>query len=238
VLWYAEVPSTNDVAARLAASGEPEGTVVAADAQSAGRGRLGRAWASPPGAGLYTSLILRPARSAMSLVTLAAGVAIAEGIEAACGLHAGLKWPNDVCVGRKKLAGILAEAGSSGPAGQYIVLGFGINLAPAAYPADVARRATSIGAELGREPDRGLVLAECLAAMATRYRDLQAGRSDAIVAAWRGRAAATFAQQVEWDTPDGLRSGVAEGVDETGALLVRREGGVERVISGEVRWRW
>src|SRR4029079_10376791 len=150
VLWYAEVSSTNDVVATLADRGEPEGSVVIADAQSAGRGRHGRTWASPPGAGLYMSILMRPAAHAVSLLTIAAGVAFADGIQAATGLQPQLKWPNDVYVGGRKLAGILAEAGTSKSGVQHVVLGCGINLMPAAYPADGAGRAASIEPDLGR----------------------------------------------------------------------------------------
>lgn len=236
VLWYAEVGSTNDVAARLAERGEPEGTVVIADAQSGGRGRHGRAWASPPDAGLYMSLILRPAPHAVGLLTIAAGVALAEGIERATGLQPQLKWPNDVYIGARKLAGILAEAGASSGGVQHVVLGCGINRAPAAYPADVAARATSIESELGRPVDRGLLLAECLAALHARYRELQARQGAAILACWRHRAISIFGRRVEWDVAGATRVGIAEDIDDTGALLVRDGAARNRVISGEVRW--
>ena len=114
--------STNDIAIAAAEQGTPEGFVVAANAQSSGRGRLGRSWASPPGAGLYVSAILRPAPQVLPLITIAAGVAVADGIEAATGLRPCVKWPNDVYAGSRKLAGILAEAGSSA-AGEHVVVG-------------------------------------------------------------------------------------------------------------------
>ena len=233
--WYEEVGSTNDIAMAAATSGAPEGCVVAADAQSSGRGRFGRSWASSPGAGLYVSVVLHPRRDALSLVTIAAGVALAEGIEAATGLRAGVKWPNDVYVGVRKLAGILAEAGSSA-AGEHVIVGFGINLQPAALPADVASRATSIEGELGRSVDRGLVLAECLAALASRYQALQRGARDEVIAAWRLRAAQHLGRQVEWDGDDGAQRGIAHDIDSGGALLVRVNDQIVRVISGEVRW--
>jgi BirA family biotin operon repressor/biotin-[acetyl-CoA-carboxylase] ligase len=243
ILWYPDIGSTNDVAMALADAGEPEGTVVAADSQSAGRGRLGRSWASPPGAGIYASVVLRPAPHVAPLLTLTAGVAVAEGIEAATGLPARVKWPNDVFVegpldslrslgAGRKLAGILAESASLSA----VVLGFGINVLPAAYPPEVALRATSIEAELGRASDRGLVLAECLAALGGRYRDLQAQRFEDILAAWRGRASSTFGRRVEWDAGGALHDGVAHDVDRDGALLVKQGQAVVRVIAGEVRW--
>lgn len=236
ILWYAEVGSTNDVAAALADRGEPEGTVVVADAQSAGRGRHGRAWASPAGAGLYMSIVMRPSSYAVGLLTIAAGVALADGIQAATGLHPQLKWPNDVYIAGRKLAGILAEAGTSARGVQHVVLGCGINLMPAAYPADVAARATSIESELGRAVDRGLLMAECLAALHARYLELQSHTAANVIGRWRDRAASTFGRRVEWDVAGVTRHGVAEDIDDSGALLVRDGAARARVISGEVRW--
>ena len=233
--WHEQVASTNDIAIAAAGQGAPEGFVVAANAQSSGRGRLGRSWASPPGAGLYVSAVLRPAPQVLPLITIAAGVAVADGIEAATGLRPGVKWPNDVYAGSRKLAGILAEAGSSA-AGEHVVVGFGINLRPAAYPPEVAARATSVEAELGRSVDRGLVLAECLVALSMRYELLQRGGGDVVISAWRARAAAHMGRPVEWDVDRGTRRGIAHDVDAHGALLVRVEDQIVRVISGEVRW--
>lgn len=235
IIWYVEVSSTSDVAASLAERGAEEGLVVTANAQSAGRGRLGRMWASPPGAGLYVSLVLRPSRLVMPLVTIAAGVAVAQGIEAATGLRPQLKWPNDVCLGPRKLAGVLAEAQTNSGAG-YVVLGFGINVMPAVYPPEAAARATSLEAELGRSVDRPLVLVECLVAFAQRYRDLACGRAQDVIAAWRERAATTLGRKVQLDAGGVRHEGVAEDVDETGALLVRTPSATIRVTSGEVRW--
>jgi BirA family transcriptional regulator, biotin operon repressor / biotin---[acetyl-CoA-carboxylase] ligase len=239
VLWYAEVSSTSDVAGSLAERGAAEGLVVAANMQSAGRGRLGRTWASPPGAGLYVSVVLRPPRFVLPLVTIAAGVAVAQGIEAATGLRAQLKWPNDVCVGPRKLAGVLAEANTPAPDSAsvpYVVLGFGINVMPAAYPPDVALRATSLEGELGRQVDRGLVFVESLSALARYYADLMHGRTADVITAWRERAAATLRRRVRFETAGAQLEGVAEDVDETGALLVRTASATIRVTSGEVNW--
>ena len=233
--WYEHVGSTNDIAMTAAADGAPEGIVVAANAQSSGRGRLGRVWVSPPGAGLYVSVVLRPPREALTFVTLAAGTAVAAGIEAATGLATSLKWPNDVYVGTRKLAGILAEAGSS-PRGEHVVVGCGVNVQRASLPPDVAARATSIEGELGKPIDRGLLLAECLAAFSDHYQALRHGTSDAIVSAWRARAAPHMGRRVEWDEQAGVQQGIVHDIDSRGALLVRVDGRVVRVISGEVRW--
>jgi len=229
---FAAVGSTNDVAAAL-----PAGSVVVADQQTAGRGRRGHTWFSPPHAGLYVSVVLAPAAArvdpprATMLLTLAAGVAIAEGIEAASGLATALKWPNDVVAGGRKLAGILAEG-----RGDLVVLGYGINVMAAAFPPELRDRATSLESEVGREVDRDLVLDETLAALSRRYDDLVDGRFDAILDAWRARAPRAVGAKVSWIAQGVARSGVTCGIDDHGALLVRVDDGVERIISGEIQW--
>lgn len=243
-IFFDTIGSTNDVVAELAAEGADEGVVVIADTQTAGRGRRGRTWFSPPGAGLYVSVLLAPGRAAVeparatSLLTLAAGVALAEGVERATGLSADIKWPNDLRVGTRKLAGILAEGAVSpgGPSALRVVLGFGINVRPAAYPPDLAMRATSLESELGRPVDRALVCAQALASLAARYGDLMAGRFDAILDGWRRRAPGHQHARVTWQDGGASRSGVTVGIDDTGALLVHVGGSLQRVIAGEVIW--
>ena len=243
VVWYAEVSSTNDVASALAERGAGEGCVIGAEAQTAGRGRQGREWTSPAGAGIYASVVLRPEAYMVPLLTIAAGVAVAEGIQAATGLEARVKWPNDVYVetgrqidGGRKLAGILAEADFSGGDPSHVVVGFGINVLPVAYPPDIAARATSLELELGRAVNRGLLLAECLAALWARYLALRRGLPSPVLAEWRRRATATFGRRVEWQSGVRRECGVAEDIDDTGALLVRTDAAIARVTSGEVRW--
>jgi BirA family transcriptional regulator, biotin operon repressor / biotin---[acetyl-CoA-carboxylase] ligase len=232
VVFFSTIGSTNDAAAALAA----EGCVVVADEQTAGRGRRGRAWFSPPKSGLYVSVVLAPGRSrvdsrrATTLLTLAAGVALAEGVQVCTGLRADLKWPNDLYASGRKLAGILAEA-----AHDLVVLGYGINLTEAAYPADLRNRVTSLEAE-SSGIDRGRVLVETLAALARRYGDLLEGRFDAILDAWRRRAPTASGAQVTWTVAGGTRSGVTAGVDDDGALLVQTDDGLERIVGGEVGW--
>jgi BirA family biotin operon repressor/biotin-[acetyl-CoA-carboxylase] ligase len=231
-LWYAAVSSTSDMAAGLAARGAEEGLIVLADEQTAGRGRHRRTWRSPPGAGLYMSVVLRPPEPVSPVLTLCAGVAVAEGIAVATGLQVELKWPNDLHVSGRKLGGILAE-GTTG----FVVLGVGINVRPAVLPRELASSATSIEGELGRGVDRGVVLAECLVALGRRYRELREGRDRAIMAAWRARAGATLGRRVEWDAGASSRVGLVEQIDDDGALLVRAGAELVRIVSGEVRWR-
>ena len=241
--YYTEIGSTNDRAAALAERGASSGTMVVASAQTAGRGRLGRQWHSPPDAGLYVSLVIRSATAAPYL-TLAGGVAVAEGVTRATGLPVQIKWPNDIIVPDsarpsrpRKLAGILAEA-SSGAAGViYVVLGFGINLRTTAYPAELRDRATSIEAELGRAVDPWSVLAETLVALNAHVTGLEEGESGRLLEAWRALAPSSRGTAVEIETPSGRVDGIAAGIDDRGALLVRVGGGVERVIAGEVVWK-
>ena len=194
--YFPTIGSTNDEAAARAGREESEGAVFIADAQTSGRGRRGRTWFSPPGAGLYVSMVLTPGRAraaperATALLTLMAGVALAEGIEKSTGLAPDIKWPNDLLVGRRKLAGILAEGvtHASGTGVQAVVLGYGINIMPAAYPAELGDRVTSLESELGRPIDRAAVCAETLASLSERYRDLLDAQYDAILDRWRERA--------------------------------------------------
>jgi BirA family biotin operon repressor/biotin-[acetyl-CoA-carboxylase] ligase len=235
LLYFDTIGSTNDVAMARAV----EGLVVVADEQTAGRGRRGHTWFSPPSSGLYVSVVLSPSASpvdparATTLLTLAAGVAIAEGVKEACGLHVDLKWPNDLLVSRRKLGGILAE--SSGAHGA-VVVGYGLNVLSTAFPQELRDRATSLETELGRVVDRHHLLAETLVALSRRYDDLLAGRFDAILDAWRRRAPGATGARVRWTARGSASSGVTAGIDDMGALLVRVDDRIERIVSGEVVW--
>ena len=223
-----------DVAAAMVVDGAAHGTVIVADHQTAGRGRRGRSWESPPGAGLYFSYISRPsvaANASLSLLTLAAGVGVRNGVRAATGLAAHLKWPNDVLAGRRKLGGILAEGTGIGSAGQAVVIGVGVNVRASAYPPDVAVRATSLEGELGRAVDRIELFVEILAALSDCLAVLAQSPGD-ILGQWRAAAPSAQGSHVEWDG----RRGITAGVDEDGALLVQTGHGIERVIAGELEW--
>ena len=244
-LFFSTIGSTNDVAIALATSGGHDGAVIIAETQTAGRGRRGRAWFSPPGAGLYVSVLLSPGQAgrapdrATALITLAAGVALAEAVEHVTGLAPAIKWPNDLLVGRRKLAGILAE-GVASPAPvsglQSVVVGYGLNVRAAAYPIELSDRVTSLESELGRAVDRADLCAQSLARLAARYDELLGARFDAILDAWRARSPASCGVRVSWETPNGKRSGVTNGVDDMGALLVRVGDRTERLVAGEINW--
>ena len=238
------VSSTNDVALRLASAGADDGTTVLAAVQTAGRGRQGHEWFSPPDAGLYFSSVLRGLPSA--LVTLMAGVAVVEGVRAATGLPVELKWPNDVVLpalgppgGRPqlvKLGGILTETLWVGGVADAIIVGVGINVARSEYPGVLAAKASSLEAELGAPVDRAALLVESLMAL-THWRDvLTAGDANRLLARWRALAPSSEGAVVTWNQQGRLRQGMTDGVDADGALRVRCEGKLERVVAGELTW--
>ena len=143
-----------------------------------------------------------------------------------------LKWPNDLIVGRRKLVGILAEGLSLGTIEQAVIIGVGVNLQPAAYPPDVAARATSLEGELGRAIDRGTVLGDVLAGLWDGMAALERSRGG-ILQAWRAASPSAFGTRVEWD----MKHGITAGIDDDGALRVNTTDGVERIVSGDLHWK-
>jgi BirA family biotin operon repressor/biotin-[acetyl-CoA-carboxylase] ligase len=234
VRWYPTIDSTMNAVAAAAEAGVAAGLVVGADEQTAGRGRRGREWSSPPGAGLYFSMLGRPS-GGTSLVTLAAGVAVRRGIEQAAGLSARLKWPNDVVLGSRKLAGILCEA-LPGARDAAVTIGVGVNLAPGGHPVDVAARAATLAGEVRGLVDRGRVLSAVIEQLIDALDALDRGGGDDILREWRRWAPGASGAPVDWVTPAGVRRGVTAGVDDQGGLLVDTTTGRERIIAGEVRW--
>jgi BirA family biotin operon repressor/biotin-[acetyl-CoA-carboxylase] ligase len=250
----AETTSTNDEAARLAEAGAPEGTWVVADAQTAGRGRRGRVWVSPPGAGLYLSVVFRPdsqesqaggGDAAIPVLTLMAGVAVVEAVSRAAGVRAMLKWPNDVVIegaagkggpARRKLAGILAEASTTAGALQHVIVGIGVNVRRAAYPPDVAGRAIALEEVAGRAIDRDAVRDAILTALMTWRGRVRVTGVAPLFDAWKNLAPSSQGHPVSWGPADGRRSGWTAGLDDDGALLVRTPSGVERILAGELTW--
>lgn len=223
--------STSDVALVHARAGAAHGTVVIADAQTAGRGRLGRVWASPPGTNIYMSAIVRAPRPTAELapMTLAIGIGVVDAVRAAGVAGAGLKWPNDVVVGKKKLAGILCEVAGDG----CIVAGIGVNVNVRAHelPAELAERATSIADELGAPIDRAAFVDALLRELEPWIDRFIQGGVPTIAAAWEARMAAHLRLRVE----RGGVTGVPVGLDRDGALKLRDDHGViHRIHAGDV----
>jgi BirA family biotin operon repressor/biotin-[acetyl-CoA-carboxylase] ligase len=246
VRYFSSIGSTNDVAAAIAADGEGHGSLVVAGSQTSGRGRRGRTWYSPPGSGLYVSMVVDPARGrhgravdavrSASLLTLTTGVALAEAVEAMTGVRPDIKWPNDILIARRKVAGILAEGVTSGSGLSSVVLGYGINVGAMSYPPELEGVASSLETELGRQVDRAQLCVETVAAIVRRTYDLADGRFDAILDAWSARAPGSRGASVSWQTPSGPQTGITHGIDEQGALLVRVSNRTERILAGEVVW--
>jgi BirA family transcriptional regulator, biotin operon repressor / biotin---[acetyl-CoA-carboxylase] ligase len=236
--YFDGVTSTNDVARERAREGAAQFTVILAGDQSAGRGRQGREWISPPG-NLFLSVLLRPADrfADAGLIPLAAGVAVSEALEA-FGVRARLKWPNDLVVAEKKIGGLLAEASSVGAGVDSVVLGVGVNLSldPAAAPAALRDLVTSVKAESGRVVAPEEAAAETLARVSVWYDALAREGAAAVLAAWRARSVPWWGRPVEVRSGQRLVRGVARGVDERGALILDLEGGTRAaLLSGEAR---
>jgi len=238
-LRFDSVSSTNDVARELAASGASEGLCVIAREQTAGRGRQGRSWSSPPGEGLYLSVILRPqvnaSRSAM--ITLAAAVAVAETLRLDFQAAADIKWPNDVLVRGRKICGILVEAAIEGDRLQYAVMGIGVNIAQRSFHDQIGDSATSLLLETGR-----VVLPEdFVEAMLPRLEHWYAAamsRPARVIGRWEELSASAHDCLVRVESSDGAVEGVTRGLTAIGALIVELANGERReIVSGEVKVR-
>jgi BirA family biotin operon repressor/biotin-[acetyl-CoA-carboxylase] ligase len=232
-----ETTSTNDEAKRGAKAGDPHGAVWVAEAQTAGRGRQGRAWLSARGENLLFSVLARVACPASRLPPLAlvAGLAVRDAVaRAAPGRDVRIKWPNDVLVDGKKLAGVLVEATLAGSRVDAVIVGIGINVHARAFPEEIAERATSVALEAARcgaaPPDRGDVLVDVLAGL-DRDLELCAARGLGLVHARLAAADALRGERVRGEAGEGI----AEGIDADGRLLVRADDGVlARWSTGEV----
>jgi BirA family biotin operon repressor/biotin-[acetyl-CoA-carboxylase] ligase len=232
----AETTSTNDEAKSGAKAGEPHGATWVAESQTAGRGRQGRAWVSPRGENLLFSVLLRltcaPAR--LPPLALVAGLAARDAIARAAGGEAAagvkLKWPNDVVVGGKKIAGVLVEAVLQGSRVEAVVVGIGVNVHTRDFPDEIAARATSLALVSSEPPDRAEILADVLAAL-DRDVELVASRGLGLVHARLASADALKGQRVTSESG----AGTAEGIDLEGRLLVRSDDGIlSRWGAGEV----
>jgi BirA family transcriptional regulator, biotin operon repressor / biotin---[acetyl-CoA-carboxylase] ligase len=235
-VFLRQAVSTNDVARELACEGAPEGTLVVAEHQTAGRGRLNRRWHAPPGSSLLLSLVFRPslAPHQMQWLTMACGLAVVDAVAASTGLQAGLKWPNDVLIGACKVGGILTEVELRGEEVDHAVVGIGlnVNLDPRQIPEDLPVPASSLSHELGRPVDRLDLLRVLLQAVEDRYMALRRGRSPH--EEWAQRLT-TLGQRVVVRQGGERLEGVAEGVGAEGALLLRLpDGRQKRILAGDI----
>ncbi|MEZ5126316.1 MAG: biotin--[acetyl-CoA-carboxylase] ligase [Thermoleophilia bacterium] len=236
-----EIASTNVEARNLAIEGAPEGTVVVAECQSAGRGRLGRRWVSPAGKGLLYSVILRPdmAMGDVHLLTLVAAVATAECLERAVNVPVSIKWPNDLFIGDKKVAGILMEVAGDQDDVDWVVVGIGVNVNTefVELPVVLRRSATSLLMAGGEPVDRSDLLASLLLALEKRLAGVLEEGFDGVLSAFRKRDY-LLKRRVSVETREGTVTGTASGIDDRGALLLELpERRMRRFHSGDVTVR-
>jgi len=236
--YFAEIDSTNRYARQLAANGAREGEIVIAEEQTQGRGRLGRRWQSPPFANIYFSVILRPrlVPADAPQITLMAAVAVAEAVDSFITQSATIKWPNDILVGGKKLAGILTEATCDPKRVDYVILGIGVNVnyRLAAMPDEIRARATSVAELTGKSVSRESFLRRLIHDLDRCYGELEESGFALLAPRWEAHFGLR-GKRVRVELLDQIVAGRAIGIDRDGALLVEDEqGAVKRVIAGDV----
>lgn len=236
--YLEETPSTQEIARKLAADGAPQGTVVIAERQSAGRGRMGRQWHSPPGVNLYMTVILKPRVSMgeVARLSLVAGVAVAEALEGVAPGIVQLKWPNDVWLKRRKAGGIIAEAvAAQSGAVESVLLGIGLNLnlSPAHIPPELRDRATSVLAASGQPCDRLAVANSLFLKLDSRYMETETYGFAAVREVWERYSALTGKRVTVVDART-REQGVVTGIDTDGALLLANGDITRRIVAGDV----
>lgn len=235
---FEQTTSTNDVVEKLARDGVREGVVVFAEAQTKGRGRLGRVWTSPARRGLWFSILLRPQLRPQETtqVTVAAATATWRAINRVTGLSPEIKWPNDILMGGKKLVGILTELSAEVDRVKHITLGIGVsvNVTASEFPADLRKMATSLRIELGKPVVRAELATAILHELDADYARVNQGNFPALADEWEERCG-TIGQQVVVGIGERRIRGRAESLDDDGALLLRTEHGrLERIVGGDV----
>ncbi len=233
VTYLATTGSTMDVARDQALAGAANGAVVIAEEQTAGRGRFSRRWVSPAGKNLYLTLILRPEAGRLRSLSVVAPLAVCRAVETQTPLRPVIKWPNDVLVGGRKLAGILVEGESSGADLVYALVGIGLNVNDPIEDSELAEIATSVFRERGEETPRETVLA----ALLNELEDAYSAAPDAAYSDWRSRIA-TLGQSIRLTFRGESYEGLAEDVDSEGSLILRFPDGTHRTFeAGEVTLR-
>jgi BirA family biotin operon repressor/biotin-[acetyl-CoA-carboxylase] ligase len=238
ILRFDALPSTNTEAAQQAQRGAAEGLCVVAREQTKGRGRAGRIWISPADAGLYFSIVLRPAKLAVRawpLITLMAALAVRDALRESCELETDIKWPNDIIVGERKLCGILAETIET-ETGRAVVVGIGINLNERAFPPELKDIATSVSSLLGNAPDAEHLLQALIRAIKRHYETLQAANGEEeTIRAWTSHSSYAQGRRVRVAQTEETFEGWTRGLETNGALRVETDQGEIRIIhAGDV----
>ncbi|MTK63931.1 MAG: biotin--[acetyl-CoA-carboxylase] ligase [Methanobacterium sp.] len=234
--YFNEVDSTNEVAKYLAEDGAEEGSVVVAEIQNKGKGRRGKTWISPPG-GIWMSIILRPEipPHRASQLTLVTGVVVAKTIKEELNIDVGIKWPNDILIGKKKVCGILTEVNATMDKVNYLVVGIGIdmNVDVPMLPSDLQKGATSLKNELDTEINGALLVQKFLLNFENIYNDFKDDKFPEILNEWRAMSS-TIGTSVEVRTRGKRVQGYAVGINKEGILILEMEdGSLRKMISGE-----
>ncbi len=240
LVFLDEIDSTNNEAKRQAEDGAPEGTLVVAEIQNAGKGRRGRSWVSPKGSGIWMSLLLRPKFEPYhaSMLTLVAAMAVEEGIRRVTGLETGIKWPNDIVSEGRKLCGILTEMSTDVDTIQYVVVGIGINANTAEFPDEISSMATSLKLVCGREINRAALVAEVMAAWEKFYEKFQEMLDFSLIKEDYNKRLVNVGREVKVLASKGEYTGISLGINNVGELLVELpDGEIRHVMSGEVSVR-
>jgi BirA family transcriptional regulator, biotin operon repressor / biotin---[acetyl-CoA-carboxylase] ligase len=240
IVFENEVDSTNRLARDLAIQGAIEGTLVVAESQTGGRGRKGRNWFSPPGEGIYVSLVLRPRFQPAEApkMTLLTGVALAETFSHIIPSRVTIKWPNDVLLGGKKIAGILIEISTDIDAIDYMIVGVGVNVntPPGRFPVELRERATSLAAEIGHAIPRAEILAAFLDRFERYYTPVGREGFAPVIRRWRELSDMVGRRVRVHDFGRSLE-GTITGIDDDGVLLIKTaDAGIQRVIAGDVEY--
>ena len=233
---FQETSSTNDVVEKLARDGVREGVVVLAESQSRGRGRLGRKWVSPAGLGLWFSVLLRPSLplGAVTQLTIMAATAVARAVRTETGLVPQIKWPNDILLRGRKVAGILTELSAESDRISHVVLGIGVDVNVLEFPVELDGVATSLAREAGRSFNRAALAAALFTELDRDYARVGRGDFPALAEEWEQQCV-TLGQLVRIHIGPRMVTGRAESLDTDGALLVRSDyGHLERIIGGDV----
>lgn len=237
IIHYFRTESTNSAALQLDMQSGPHGTVVIAEEQTAGRGRLGRNWYSEKSSGIYTSIVLRPPLSpaVAPILTLLAGVAVQHAVSLATGLRADIRWPNDLLINGKKTCGILTEMKAEMDRLHMVVLGIGINVNHSSMPEDLRGIATSLALEGGRQYSRLQILAQVLHEVERYYEMLLKEGNAAIVREWSAVSSYAAGKKVSVKAAGREYRGTTSGLDPNGVLkIVRDDGGQELLVAGEI----
>ncbi len=240
IRYFSRIDSTNQYAKRIAEEGAPDGTLIIADEQTAGKGRSGRTWVTPPAEAIAFTLLLRPKLSPdrISMVTLVMGLAVTNAVNSLYDVSAGIKWPNDVVIKGRKLCGILTEMSAEVRQVNYIVIGVGINANLTSFPEEIREIATSLRLELGCDINRAELIARVMTEFERLYAEFEAQGDLSAVMQEYNELCLNAGSKVRVLDPNGEYTGTSRGINSMGELLVETEDGqIQEVYAGEVSVR-